>query len=231
VLPNTTAVNPDTRPVMNAMLRFEEAFWSEHPAGCLVGIDEAGRGPLAGPVVAGAVSIAPDAARSLVTGALAGLTDSKQLSAARRAAFFQQLAALPEICLGWGLAEPEEIDRINILRATHAAMARAVAALPGPPPTHALVDGLPVKGLPCPSTAIVKGDAASLLIAAASIVAKVTRDALMDALDSRHPEYGFARHKGYPTAEHLAALQTHGPCPAHRQTYGPVAEQRQRTFL
>ena len=133
------------------------------------------------------------------------------------------LSSLPGVDWAVGIAEPAEIDAVNILRATHRAMARAAAALPDGLPAHALVDGLPVRGLPCPSTAIVKGDAKSLLVAAASIAAKVTRDRIMDELDRRHPGYGFAQHKGYPTPEHLAALVRLGPCPEHRRTFGPVA--------
>ena len=213
------------------MLHFEQLFWTDHLDARLAGIDEAGRGPLAGPVVAAAVSMPPSTAHAHYAATLAGLTDSKRLSATRRNHFFNMLSEDPEIEIGVGIVEPEAIDAINILRATHAAMARATAALTGGIPAHALVDGLPVQGLPCPFTAIVKGDAQSLLIAAASIIAKVTRDAIMDALDIRYPAYGFARHKGYPTPQHLNALREHGACPAHRQTFGPVAALRQKLLL
>lgn len=208
------------------MLHFEQLFWTQHLNTRLAGIDEAGRGPLAGPVVAAAVSMPSRTAHALYADMLAGLTDSKRLSETRRNRFFDILSEDPAIEIGVGIAEPEEIDAINILRATHAAMARATAALPKGTPAHALVDGLPVQGLPCSFTAIVKGDAQSLLIAAASIIAKVTRDAAMDALDTRYPLYGFSRHKGYPTPQHLKALREHGACQAHRKTFGPVAALR-----
>ena len=182
----------------------------------VAGIDEAGRGPLAGPVVAAAVILPDDFA-------LDGLNDSKKVSAAKREKLYAILTATAEIV--WAVAEAtvEEIDRLNILRATYLAMARAVEALPRKP-DHALVDGLPVRGLPVEHTALVEGDSLSLSIAAASIVAKVTRDRLMVELDARHPQYGFARHKGYGVREHLEALRNHGPCPAHRRTFQPVAQ-------
>ena len=184
----------------------------------VAGVDEAGRGPLAGPVVAAAV-ILPD------NFALGGLNDSKKVSAAKRDKYYAVLTATAEIL--WAVAEAtvEEIDRLNILRATHLAMARAIEALPRKP-DHALVDGLPVRGLPVEHTALVEGDSLSLSIAAASIVAKVTRDRLMVELDARHPQYGFARHKGYGVREHLEALRKHGPCPVHRRTFQPVAQTR-----
>lgn len=206
------------------MLHHERQFWDASPGATLAGIDEAGRGPLAGPVVAAAVSIAPDIAEHLYAGALAGINDSKQLTAAQRDAFFEILTHTPDIDFGIGIAEPAEIDTLNILRATHAAMGRAVSSLKNGLPAHALVDGLPVRSLPCASTAIVKGDAKSLLIAAAAIIAKVTRDRIMDDLDARYPQYGFALHKGYPTAAHLAALAAHDPCPEHRRSFKPVAD-------
>lgn len=186
----------------------------------VAGLDEAGRGPLAGPVVAACVILPLDGG---VPRDLDGLTDSKQLTAAQRERFLGVLRRLPGVAIGVGRASVAEIDRLNILRATHRAMARAAAALK-PPADFLLVDGLPVPGLPCPSRAIVHGDALSLSIAAASVVAKVTRDRLMTAIDLRHPGYGFARHKGYGTAVHLAALRSLGPCPAHRRTFRPVAE-------
>ncbi|MFM8683091.1 MAG: ribonuclease HII [Chthoniobacterales bacterium] len=182
----------------------------------VAGVDEAGRGPLAGPVVAAAVILPDDFA-------LDGLNDSKKVSAAKREKFYAILTATAEIL--WAVAEAtvEEIDRLNILRATHLAMARAIEALPRKP-DHALVDGLPVRGLPVEHTALVEGDSLSLSIAAASIVAKVTRDRLMVELDARHPQYGFAQHKGYGVKKHLEALRNHGPCPAHRRTFQPVAQ-------
>ena len=206
------------------MLAYEKQFWTTHGGQRLAGVDEAGRGPLAGPVVAGAACLSPELAESLYHTSLAGLTDSKQLTAEAREHFFKILTTTPDIETAVGLADAAEIDDINILRATHRAMARAVSALPGGVPNHALVDGLPVKGLPCSSTAIVKGDAKSFLIAAGSILAKVTRDHIMDEMDQLYPQYGFAKHKGYPTAEHLAALREHGACPIHRHSYRPVAD-------
>ena len=182
------------------------------------GVDEAGRGPLAGPVVAAAVILPDDFA-------LDGLNDSKKVSAAKRERFYAILTATAEIL--WAVAEAtvEEIDRLNILRATHLAMARAIEALPRKP-DHALVDGLPVRGLPVEHTALVEGDSLSLSIAAASIVAKVTRDRLMVELDAQYPRYGFAQHKGYGVKKHLEALRNHGPCSAHRRTFQPVAQTR-----
>jgi ribonuclease HII len=182
----------------------------------VAGVDEAGRGPLAGPVVAAAV-ILPDHFQ------LDGLNDSKKVPAARREKFHGILTTHPEIVWSTGCAEAAEIDRLNILRATHLAMARAVEGL-RPRPDHALVDGLPVRGLPVDHTALVGGDALSLSIAAASIIAKVTRDRLMIDLDARYPQYGFVRHKGYGVREHLEALRHHGPCPVHRRTFQPVAQ-------
>jgi ribonuclease HII len=181
----------------------------------IAGVDEAGRGPLAGPVVAAAV-VLPDGV------ALAGLRDSKCLAELAREQLYGQVL---EVALGWavGIAEAEEIDRINILRATHLAMARALSGL-APGADGALVDGLPVKGLPCPHQAIVRGDACCMSIAAASVLAKVTRDRMMHALDAEHPGYGFARHKGYGTPEHLHALRELGPLSCHRRSFRPVVE-------
>jgi len=202
------------------VLAHERACWA---AGCrrLAGVDEAGRGPWAGPVVAAAVVLAPDFAEAECDGLLRGLTDSKQLSPARREHFFELLCARPEVGVGVGRAEVAEIDALNILRATHLAMARALGQL-DPPAEFALVDGLPVPGLPCPAQALIRGDARSLSIAAASVVAKVTRDRWMVDLDRAFPAYGFARHKGYGTAAHRRALQACGPCPLHRRSFRPV---------
>lgn len=182
----------------------------------VAGVDEAGRGPLAGPVVAAAVILPDDCA-------IEGLNDSKKLTAKKREHFHAMLTVSADIHWGIGQADVAEIDRLNILRATHLAMARAVAALPRKP-DHALVDGLPVRGLTVPHTALVAGDTLSLSIAAASIIAKVTRDRLMTALDAEYPQYGFARHKGYGVREHLEALRNHGPSPVHRRSFQPVAQ-------
>ena len=181
--------------------------------GPVAGIDEAGRGPWAGPVVAAAAIL--DLAR-----VPPGLDDSKRLSPARRAALYDALVGVA--ALGVGIAEVEEIDRLNIRQATFLAMRRAVAAL-GIAPAHALVDGDALPGLDCPTSAIVGGDGRSLSIAAASIVAKVTRDRLMRALAEACPGYGFERHKGYGTAAHRAALARLGPSPHHRLSFRPVA--------
>lgn len=189
----------------------------------MAGVDEAGRGPLAGPVVAAAVVFEKEFLEAEADRSLAGLDDSKKLPAARREFFHALLSACPRAQIGVASASVEEIDSLNILRATHLAMARAVALL-APPPDLALVDGLPVKGLPVPHRAIVGGDGASLSIAAASVMAKVTRDRLMVELAARFPAYGFERHKGYGTREHLDALRRHGPCPAHRKSFAPVAQ-------
>ena len=205
------------------MLRHERAAW-EDGFSCLCGIDEAGRGPLAGPVHAAAVLFDRGFLEREAEAALSGLTDSKQLTAARREFFYGVLQDCPFVRIGLGVATVEEIDTLNILNANYLAMRRAVAALGAPPPDLALVDGNPVKGLPIPHRAIVKGDASSLSIAAASIVAKVTRDRWMDAQDDLYPGYGFSRHKGYGTREHLDALRRFGPCPIHRRTFGPVAQ-------
>ncbi|HEX4884479.1 MAG TPA: ribonuclease HII [Casimicrobiaceae bacterium] len=181
----------------------------------VAGIDEAGRGPLAGPVVAAAVILDP---RRPVR----GLKDSKVLSPERR----QELALLiRERAVAWatGSADVAEIDRLNILHATMLAMCRAVAALPVPP-EEALVDGNRCPELGCRTRAIVKGDRDVKAISAASILAKTTRDALLVEFDRAYPQYGFAQHKGYGTPEHLAALGRHGPCPLHRRSFAPVVQ-------
>ncbi len=179
------------------------------------GIDEAGRGPGAGPVVAAAV-ILP------IGFDVSGLNDSKRLSHKKREALFEQITG--HCCWAVGIAEPEEIDRINVLQATMAAMQRAVLHLPLQP-ARAIIDGNKIPAnLPCPAKAIIGGDALEPAISAASIIAKVTRDRLMLEADRRFPEFGFARHKGYLTKDHKAALLAHGPCPIHRFSYAPVQE-------
>ena len=179
----------------------------------IAGVDEAGRGPLAGPVVAAAVILDP--ARPI-----AGLGDSKVISEKRRASLAVQIRQCAWV--GVGIAEPEEIDRINILQATMTAMARAVGNLPLAP-GHVLIDGNRVpEGLPCSAEAIIKGDASEAAIGAASIIAKTVRDGLMLRAALRFPGYGFEGHKGYPSAVHRNALITLGPCPIHRFSYAPV---------
>lgn len=205
------------------MLAGERPWWRAFPGGVLAGVDEAGRGPLAGPVYAAAVALSPSAAERIYAGPLAGLTDSKQLSPARREAFYDIFSHTRELRIGVGRCSAAEIDELNILYATHLAMRRAVEALPVRA-DHVFVDGLPVKGLPCPSTAIIKGDAKSLLVAAASVVAKVLRDRYMIDLDARFPHYGFAANKGYGVQGHVAALFRYGPCPEHRRSFRPVQD-------
>lgn len=182
----------------------------------VAGVDEAGRGPLAGPVAAAAVILPRGFA-------LPGLDDSKKLGAARREALFEVLTTRGDIVWSVATADCGEIDTLNILRATHLAMRRAAENL-ALRPDHCLIDGLPVRGFPFPHDAIVKGDGISLSIAAASIIAKVTRDRIMRELDREFPEYGFARHQGYGTKEHLEALRIHGPCRHHRRSFQPVAQ-------
>ncbi|WP_223846216.1 ribonuclease HII [Wenzhouxiangella sp. AB-CW3] len=186
------------------------------PSGHLIaGVDEAGRGPLAGPVVAAAVMIDP--ARPIE-----GLADSKKLTARRR----EKLAGIirqSAVSVGIAVIEAETIDRLNILQATLEGMRQAVAAL-SPQPAGILVDGNQAPRVDMPVTTLVGGDGIEDCIAAASIIAKVHRDGLMLAWHERYPEYGFARHKGYPTAAHLSALQRLGPCPAHRRSFRPVTQ-------
>lgn len=211
---------------MPDVLLYEKEAWTSGFLR-LAGVDEAGRGPLAGPVVAAAVVFERDYIESAALDVLAGLTDSKALTEARRETFFELLSTCPSVEIGVGIVPAEEIDRINILKATHRAMALAVGQIEV---EFVLVDGLPVKGLPCPSKSIVKGDALSISISAASIIAKVTRDRLMIELDAQYPQYGFATHKGYGTKAHLAALKKYGPIAEHRKTFRPVAELNQLDF-
>lgn len=186
------------------------------PAARLAGVDEAGRGPLAGPVVAAAVILCPDRA-------IPGLADSKALSAASRAALS---GAIMDNASAWAIAwaDAAEIDSLNILAASLLAMRRAVDRL-GIAPDHVAVDGnhCPRLQRGCTVQAVVGGDASVPAISAASILAKVWRDDWMERLELQYPGYGFARHKGYPTAEHRDALLRLGPCPAHRRSFGPVA--------
>jgi ribonuclease HII len=199
---------------------FESALWS---AGLLriAGVDEAGRGPLAGPVVAAAVILPPAWLAADLPPELRGLNDSKQLTETRRESFFAALTSRPEIQFAIAAVDAATIDQINILQATHRAMNEALAQL-APPPEHALVDGTRVKTLRFPQTPIVKGDARSYSIAAASVLAKVTRDREAAEWDRQWPEYGFAEHKGYGTPQHLEAIRQHGPCPIHRRSFAPL---------
>lgn len=197
------------------LARFDDEFrarWGD----CLAGVDEAGRGPLAGPVVAACVALPPAAT-------LRGVRDSKELSAAEREAAFHRIVAAA-VATGIGAASVEEVDAFNIRMATLLAMRRAVEAL-GIQPQGLLIDGkdtILVPEVPC--EAVVDGDAKSLSVAAASILAKVTRDRMMDACAADYPHYRFDENKGYGTPEHLEALRTHGPCEIHRKSFRPVRE-------
>ncbi|HSQ00328.1 MAG TPA: ribonuclease HII [Candidatus Dormibacteraeota bacterium] len=198
------------------LLRHERALWTQglmHVAG----VDEVGVGPLAGPLVAAAVILPHECE-------VRGIDDSKKLTAARREALRAEIEACA-VAVGIGVVEVRDVERLNTYWASIEAMRRAVAAL-AVPPQQVLVDARHIPGLAMPQLALVKGDARSYSIAAASIVAKVVRDAMMTQLDGCYPAYGFARHMGYGTAEHLAALERHGPCPAHRRSFLPVAQAR-----
>ena len=212
---------------MPDVLLYEKEAWASGFLR-LAGIDEAGRGPLAGPVVAGAVIFDPDYIQTELIPTFGKLTDSKVMTEKAREEYFQILENSEFVQIGVGIVEADEVDRINVLQATHKAMALAVGQVDA---QFALVDGLPVKGLPCASKSIVKGDALSISISAASIIAKVTRDRIMIALDLQYPEYGFAKHKGYGTKQHMAALKKYGAIPAHRKTFRPVAELNQLNLL
>lgn len=195
------------------MLRYEQKAY-QGGAKIVAGIDEAGRGPLAGPVVAAAV-ILPRQFRHKT------LTDSKRLSPEQREDIYAELTGNPAIAWAVGISDVDIIERYNILQATWRAMYLAFSALPVRP-DHLLIDGRPVPVFGKRQTAIVQGDRKSYSIAAASVIAKVTRDRMMRALHAQFPDYNFARHKGYATPEHLAALQQFGPCPIHRKTFQPV---------
>jgi len=190
-----------------------ESAQARNGAVWIVGVDEAGRGPLAGPVTAAAVRLNPQDLPQ-------GLQDSKRLGAAAREGVFAQIMARASV--GIGHASPAEIDEINILQATYLAMVRAIAALPCAP-DHLLIDGnrLP-RDLPCPAQAVVKGDGKVMSIAAASIVAKVTRDRIMADLDRRYPGYGWAENAGYPTKRHINAIADLGVTPEHRRSFAPI---------
>ncbi|MEN8255997.1 MAG: ribonuclease HII [Verrucomicrobiota bacterium] len=211
--------NPD-------VLLYEKEAWASGFLR-LAGIDEAGRGPLAGPVVAAAVIFDRNYIQAELASTFGTLTDSKAMTEKLREEYFELLTGSKFTTIGIGIIEAEEIDQINILKATHKAMALAASQIN---PQFALVDGLPVKGLPCESRSIVKGDALSISISAASIIAKVTRDRILVELDAKYPQYGFASHKGYGTPQHLDALNRHGATPAHRKTFRPVAELNQLGF-
>lgn len=195
----------------------------------IAGVDEAGRGPLAGPVVAAGVVFPEAWLRDGLPEALRGLNDSKQLSVRQREDYFALLTSFAEVRYAIAEADAGRIDTINILQATHLAMNEALAAL-RPAPQHALVDGTRVKTLRFPQTPIVKGDSRSYSIAAASVLAKVTRDRAMEEFHTRWPAYGFAEHKGYGTPQHLAAIAAHGPCPIHRRSFAPIRQPEPELF-
>jgi ribonuclease HII len=207
---------------------FERELWRQG-IGWVAGVDEAGRGPLAGPVVAAAVILPMAWSREGLPAELEGLNDSKQLTARQREQFFAALTSHAEVKFAVARADADEVDQVNILHATHRAMNDALARL-APAPHHALVDGSRVKTLRFPQTPLVKGDARSYSIAAASVLAKVTRDRLMAEFHARWPAYGFAEHKGYGTPRHLAALAEHGPCPIHRRSFAPIRRPQPELF-
>jgi len=198
---------------LGVLLRPERQLWRQGYR-CVAGVDEVGVGPLAGPVVAAAVVFPPEVR-------IIGVDDSKKVPAATRVRLAAEIQA--RAAVGIGVVAVEDIDRLNIYRAALEAMRRAVDALPSVP-DYLLVDARTVPGVVVPQLAIVKGDARSFSIAAASIVAKVTRDALMNELGGRYPEYGFAEHMGYGTPAHLEAIRRFGPCPAHRRSFAPVRQ-------
>lgn len=197
---------------LERLFKFEREFY-ESGRRLVAGVDEVGRGPLAGPVVVAAVILPPDLR-------LPGIDDSKKLSASQREALYDKIRA-QALAVSVAAIDVEEIDRINIYQATVKGMYQAVAAL-SPLPEAVLSDAVPLKGLTMPHRALIGGDGLSASIAAASIIAKVERDRLMTELDKEYPQYGFARHKGYATPDHLAALRRHGPCCIHRRSFAPV---------
>lgn len=204
------------------MLQFEERLRSQGFTR-IAGIDEAGRGPLAGPVVA-AACILPDSFF------LAGLNDSKQLAPEKRDALYLALTTDPEVKYAIASVDVSEIDEINILQATFLAMQRAVSSLPETP-DHLLVDGNQLPKTPIPAWALVEGDGRSISIAAASILAKVTRDRILEQLDAEYPLYGFKKHKGYATLEHRQAIEKYGPCAIHRRSFEPIKSLLEPSFF
>ncbi len=202
-------------------LRYERKLWREGIQ-AIAGVDEAGVGPMAGPVVAAAVIFEQEIF-------IRGVNDSKQLLPDQRETLFTKIHQRA-LTIGVGVASVAEVDQLNIFWATMAASERALLAL-SRAPDHVLVDGRRIPQLRLPQTKIVGGDRKSFCIAAASIIAKVTRDRMMVELDAQYPEYGFARHKGYCTADHFAALDRLGPSPVHRRSFTPVWEAAQRRLL
>jgi len=208
------------KPPGKSRFRYERALLQR---GCtrIAGVDEAGRGPLAGPVVAAAVIFPPDWIVNGLPRALRGLNDSKQLTPEERDTYFAQLTARADVRLAIACSDNTLIDEINILQATFRAMNDALAQLT-PSPLHVLVDGNQISSVHWRQTPIIEGDAKSYSIAAASVLAKVTRDRMMREYDRQWPQYGFAEHKGYGTERHLLALAERGPCPLHRRSFAPI---------
>jgi len=206
---NHKKINETEAMRIQSMLDWEREFWN-CGGESIAGVDEAGRGPLAGPVVAAAVIFNSDIE-------LPGVKDSKKLSANRREALYDQIFSHAS-AVGVGMCDEKEIDRINILQATYRAMRKAISNLESPV-QHVLVDGFKIPEVSIPQTAIVKGDQKCFSIAAASIIAKVTRDRIMLDYDKKYPQYGFISHKGYPTKKHVQAIRTFGLCPIHRTTF------------
>lgn len=200
-------------------LSHESELWQKGVT-IVAGVDEAGCGPLAGPVVAAAVVFPRTWAEMGLDRRLRGLNDSKQLDAEDREKFFQIITAHPEVRYAIATVDVEMIDRINIRQAAWRAMQMALDQL-DPPAEHALIDGLRIRWLAYPQTALVDGDCKSYSIAAASVLAKVTRDRMMLEYDEKFPAYGFAEHKGYGTPQHLAAIAAYGPCAIHRRSFAP----------
>lgn len=201
---------------MGVLLRVERSLWRMGLTK-VAGVDEVGVGPLAGPVVAAAVILPPSVR-------LRGIDDSKRLSQALRAELAEKIRA-GALGVGIGVVEVDDIDRLNIYRAALEAMRRAVDALPVVP-DHIVVDARHIPGVGVPQTPLIDGDARSYCVAAASIVAKVERDRMMEALDVQYPEYGFRTHMGYGTPQHLAAIDRFGPSPIHRRSFAPVRQLR-----
>jgi ribonuclease HII len=195
----------------------------------VAGVDEAGCGPLAGPVVAAAVVFPVNWLETGLPSRFRGLNDSKQLTEEDREKFFERIQSHPEIHFAVAVVDVETIDRINIRQAAWQGMNRALEQLQ-PRADHVLVDGIRIRWLAYPQTPLVQGDARSYSIAAASVLAKVTRDRIMRDLDKQFPGYGFAEHKGYSTRQHFAALEKLGPCPIHRKSFGPLKPEEPDLF-
>lgn len=221
-------ISRDRKTKNSDRLEFERDLWSRKFK-LVAGVDEAGRGPLAGPVVAATVILPATWASGGFDERLADLNDSKQLTETQRENFFEIITRHPNLRYAIAVVDAATIDRINILQATHRAMNEALAKLQ-PQPQHVLVDGRPVKSMTLPQTALVKGDSRSYSIAAASVLAKVTRDRMMLEFDAKFPGYGFAVHKGYGVPQHLAAIEKLGPCAIHRMSFAPL-KQKQAELL